>query len=169
MAAGVTHVPVQLSQLASLVRVRHAPWLHVLDEQRPRNVWAVITNMISPAASADASSKAFTESGSALVGGSEKRSLFTAKAEGLAPHETDFENHPDLPAGVGASSDLLPSDQALAQELVARAVARAVEDAARDARPSGTLVRREGAFPRGTTGRAWLAVSPPGPLQNTPG
>ena len=59
----------------------------------------------------------------------------SAKAEGLTPHETDFENHPDLPAGVGASSDLLPLDQALAQELVARAVARAVEDAARD--PAG--------------------------------
>ena len=127
MAAGVTHVPVQLSQLASLVRVRRAPWLHVLDEQRPRNVWAVITNMISPAASADASSKAFTESASALVEGSEHRA--STKAAGFAPYLPDFENHPNLPAGVGASSDLLPLDQALAQELVARAVARAIEDA----------------------------------------
>ena len=117
--------------------------------------------MISPAASAYASSKAFSESASALVDEpqSEYRAYSTkaggfgpylpdfenvsAKAGGfMAPYEPDFENHPDLPTGVRVSSDRLPSDQALAEELAARAVARATEDATSSAPLLSTYLGR---------------------------
>ena len=83
-------MPVQLSQLASLVRVRRAQWLHAhlhVPDDPSRNVWAVITNMISPAASADASSKAFTAS---ATDGSEHRA--STKAAGFAPYLPDLES-----------------------------------------------------------------------------
>lgn len=147
--AHLTHVPVQLSQVTGLIR--RVPWLHVQDD--PRNVWAILANALTPAAS-EAASLEFTERASTAAEGSAHRPCshaYTAKVGGklassIAPYEPDsenasakaggfalyepaFENHPDLHAGVSVSSDEVSSDQALAQELVATAVARAMEDA----------------------------------------
>ena len=134
--ARLTHVPVQLSQVTSLVRRMPSR----LGQDDPRNVWAITTKVFTPSAS-EATSLACTKGACALVDGSTHRSrshpdfesYHSTKPEGLAPYEPDFDNHPDLHAGVGVSSDQLPSvsdhHARLAQELVAAAIARAIEDA----------------------------------------
>ena len=134
--AGLLHVPVALSQVRSLARRTPRLW------SDPRDVWNVVTKMLSPTPSlkdsGDANNQAFTESSSPPIRMAQSRgSTYTAKVGGsrFAADEVLFEEagskmvHP----GERDRSDQRLSDQALVQELVARAIAHAIEDAIEDA------------------------------------